>query len=106
MSTTQMYAGRASYASSSPVRGHAYRTQVYLQVVAIARISGQEESEVWKWIYDQVYALYEIYLPSLPRGRNESLLRVSERHDLLDKVMLVVQAERSKWHKVEESEVD
>ncbi|WP_460996804.1 hypothetical protein [Spirosoma harenae] len=74
--------------------------------MAIARISGQSESEVWQWIYDQVHALYDIYLPGLPRGRNESLLRVAERHDLLDKIYLVAQAEKSKWQKTQESEVD
>ncbi|OJW76286.1 hypothetical protein [Spirosoma sp. 48-14] len=106
MSTPQKYVGRGTYASGSPFRGHQYRTQVYLLVLSIAKISGEAESEVWKRIYNQVHAYYGIYLPGLPKNRRESLLRVAERHDVLDKVYLVAQAERAHYYKTDQGEID
>lgn len=95
MSTEQSYVGGGNYASpSQPWSGHTYRTQTYLLVEAIAQLSGEPTSQIWKRIYQQLEAYYGIYLGSLPRRKNESLLRVAERHDVLDKVYLVAQAEK------------
>lgn len=102
MSTKQNYVEQHNYANAAtnPFRasGHTYRTQTYLLVVSIARLTGEPESQIWKRIYEQLESLYGIYLPSLPRRKNDSLLRVAERYDVLDKVYLVAQAEKQRLH--------
>ncbi|MVM34955.1 hypothetical protein GO755_33315 [Spirosoma sp. HMF4905] len=96
MSTEQSYVGRENYASPAqqPWSSHTYRTQIYLLVAAIARLSEEPESQIWKRLYEKLEAFYGIYLPGIPRRKNESLLRVAERHDVIDKVYLVAQAEK------------
>lgn len=99
MSTEQSYVGGGNYATpaNQSFSGHLYRTQVYLVVTDIARLSGESELTIWKRIYQLVHAYYGVYLPGLPRRKNESLLRVAERHDLLDKVYSVAYSERIKY---------
>ena len=95
MSTKQSYVGGGNYASPTQSwSGQTYRTQTYLLVEAIARLTGELESDIWKRIYLKLEAFYGIYLPGFPRRKNESLLRVAERHDALDKVYLIAQAEK------------
>ncbi|MBD2700160.1 hypothetical protein IC229_05905 [Spirosoma sp. BT702] len=101
MSTEQNYVGGGNYAipltTGQPFRGHSYRMQTYLVVSDIARLTGEDESKVWKRVYQQVNAMYAVNLHSFPRGRNESLLRVAERHDVLDKVYAVAYVERLQY---------
>ncbi|GAB4042154.1 hypothetical protein [Spirosoma litoris] len=94
MSTEQSYVGKGNYATLPQFRGHTYRTQTYLVVAGIARLTGEPESEIWKRIYRNLQATFGIFLADFPRRKNESLLRVAERYDVLDKVYLVAIAER------------
>lgn len=95
MSTKQSYVEGDNYAIPAPsvCRGHLYRTKVFLLVVKTAQQSGLPESEVWKNVYARLESHYGIYLASFPRKSKESLLRLAERYDLLDKVMASAQAE-------------
>ncbi|MVM34382.1 hypothetical protein GO755_30400 [Spirosoma sp. HMF4905] len=79
-----------------------YRALTSQLVTDVAVDSGEPQQAVYDRIFTRLLFLYGIDVYMYPRGRNESLLVVAERHDVIDKVYALAYAEKLYFQSYEE----
>lgn len=90
MNTSQIYVGRDCYANQAT----SYTQKITQRVKSIALLSGLSESEVWLNLFNLLECYYNVDIYALPKlSEGECLLTVAERYDLLDRLLLIAQAE-------------